>query len=980
MTPLNTKMNPIILLSSPPVPSLRITTANTGTTISSPPSSPLLSPSALLQELVEKGTAAIQKQKDTRAPPPRQALSNENVWNVLNGGDCGDGAVSKLPPQSKRATDPIVKTSRAKRDSVTRTLSDFLAKSKALREAGAKDAYRPKTKNTRKKGVTKDGQTVAKTTKRFTPTKSPPFVQPDTAQVPSKPVAYEKPVPIPRPPNKPITEPPISPIRSQWPPAKDAVIGINSSPALGDIESSGEWDTEDRGKLGFANMVSEMKLSRSCSRDGSAVPSLGGLDKPGNGLIKRRAIEMVNLPSNSTIPSSQPKASKPKQPRKKPKTITGQATAQYREANAAARHSLLDYFTLEDATAENAAAEKPTRKRKAASERKRDPVPAPVLLSPKAAKRQFDEMECIFGSSSQLEAMTEIESVDNPGPAEDEDALDYMPPSTSIVRRSFLKTLTKDRKGGNKLVGTRHRTNIDLLDVSVVEDFEVHSEQSPIEQPRLPESQLGRGTASKLWDAAARDLDGGLLSVEVVDMSLSNDIPSLPSSPEPIEEISTAGSSDLSEGPAISGHVGAVDDEPVPNLRIEGQSMRPPPSWVVRDEDIPSLQMEGQPANAPQKNGVEEEFIPHLRIEGMPAPIKATRFTIPDTDEAKELPSGELAKTSDHASMLPNGVTASCAGAPASIAAALFDSSATASNPGPRVQSEPSMPDYNAWITTKLKAEVAKYGFKDLKTRHRMVSMLEQCWLAKNKRTIEQGVNRSTEAVTANTLIQRTRSASPSFVHPAQFGGPSGPPGRGYSTTTVPGVSKSRGNRPIIRQSPPENGVLGPPDRGRSPTPRDQSTTNQPVAKQPSISNAPETGMLYPPRSRSSSKFAQSNPFQLPKRNAKKRNQKQNSSSPSSKSASPSRSSSRSPKRFRKMISCIVRDIKPGSEGYKFSHAILMYDPISVEELVEWLNAQGIVEGGFGKHTVTAKDVKSWCISKGICCFSEDGRRVKRKK
>jgi hypothetical protein len=80
------------------------------------------------------------------------------------------------------------------------------------------------------------------------------------------------------------------------------------------------------------------------------------------------------------------------------------------------------------------------------------------------------------------------------------------------------------------------------------------------------------------------------------------------------------------------------------------------------------------------------------------------------------------------------------------------------------------------------------------------------------------------------------------------------------------------------------------------------------------------------------------------------------------------------------MISRIILDIEPGSEGCRFSHAILMYDPISVEELAEWLNARGIMEGGFGKHTVTTKDVKNWCISKGICCFSEDGWRVKRKR
>jgi len=679
---------------------------------------------------------------------------------------------------------------------------------------------------------------------------------------------------------------------------------------------------------------------------------------------------MVNLPSSSAVTSSEPKTSERKQARKKPKTITGQATAQYREAKAAASHSLLDYFTLEDANSESAAAEKPTRKRKTASERKRHSVPAPILLSPKAAKRQFDETECIFGTSSQLEVMAEIEIVDKPEPAEDENAPDYMPPSTSIVRRSFLKTLTKDRKGGNKLMGTRRGTNIDLLDGSMVEDFEVYHEGFPAEQPKLPESRLGRGTASKLWDAAARDLDGGLLSVEVVDMSLGNDLPSLPSSPKPVQEILTTRSSDPSEGLALPEHVGTVDDEPVPNLRIEGQPMRSPLSTVVHEEDIPNLRIEGQPANAPQKNDAQEELAPNLRIEDMPAPVKVTRSAVLAADEVKQL---------DHASpRIPCDVTTSGVDAPAGPAGTLANPPTIASNPYPRMQPEPSMPDYNAWITTKLKAEVAKYGFKDLKTRPRMVSVLEQCWLAKNKRNIEQEANKGMGVATSSILTHRTRSTSPSQANRAQSSGPNNPSHRGYSTTATSGVSGFRENGPTIRRVPTEGRGQRPPARGRSPTPRDRPTTNQPTARQPGINNALGTAAQCPQKSQSLYKPAASTSPQSPKRKSRKRKRKQNPPSPSPpKSSSPSRS--RSPMRFRKMISRVILDIKPGSEGYKFLHAILMYDPISVEELAEWLNTQGIKEGGFGTHiVVTAKDVKNWCISKGVCCFSEDAWKRKK--
>ncbi|RPB03163.1 hypothetical protein L873DRAFT_283884 [Choiromyces venosus 120613-1] len=1003
MAPLKTTTDPIILLSSPPVPSLRITTTNANTTISSPLSSPLLSPSALLQELVEKGKATIGKQKDTKTPPRQVTLGG--IWSVPSESEDLAGVVTKPPPKRKRTTkptgDPIVKNSRAKRDSISPTLTDVLLKSKALDQVGAKDPNKPKTKTTRKKGAGKDGHIVAKSSKRSMPTKSRFFGQPDTAEASSKPLAYEKPALIPKSPNKLLSEPPIHPARRQWTPVKDTVISIDSSPITDDLETGEEKDTKYRRLPDFASMVGEMKLSTSYGREGSAVPLFGGLDKPGNVLIKKRAIEMVNLPNSSTLAGHKPKAPKLKQPKKKQKTITGQATAQYREAKEAASHSLLEYFTPEDPSAESAAAEKPTRKRKTASEKNKDSIPAPVLLSPKAAKRQFDETECIFGTSSQLEVMAEIEIVNSPEPAEDENAPDYLPPSTSIVRRSFLKTLTKDRKGGNKLVGTRRGANIDLLDVSIVEDFEAPSHEFPVE-PKLPESRLGRGTTRKLWDAAARDLNGGLLSVEVIDMSLGNDIPSLPSSPRPIEEISAAGNPDLLEDPALSEPGEVIEDEPIPNLRIEDQSMGTPLGKVVQGEDIPNLRIEGQPANVSQENGVEEEFIPNLRIEDMPAPVKMTRVAMSDADEPNDLTFGDLAKTLDRASsIIPNSATISCVGVTANIATTLVDSSAATSGPGPRVQFVTSMPDYNAWITTKLKAEVAKYGFKDLKTRPRMISILEQCWQAKNKRNIEHDGNKCMGVTISNTFTQRTRSTSPSLSYHAPSGGPYNPPSRGYSTTTAPGVSKFRENGPTIRRCPTRRPspirtrcpsgteIFKSPDRGRSPTPRDQPTTSPPVAGQPAASKAPRSSLEHPPRPLSPSKPAQSIPLRSPKRKAKKHKHKQKHHSPSSprslsKSLSLSRSRScsrsRSPTKTPKMISCIILGVKPGSEGFKFSQAILMYDPISVEELMEWLNTRGIREGGYGKEAVVSTgEVKDWCISNGICCVLEDaGWRAQR--
>ena len=248
-----------------------------------------------MQELVEKGTAAKWKQKYTRTRPLPQVIL-ENISNDRENSGGLDSVITKLPLKRTGAAEPtgdlIANISRGKRDSTAPKLTGLLVKSKVLGEAGGKGANKPKTKNTRKKGARKDGQIVAKSTKRSMPSKSPFFVRPDAAEVPRKPVTYEKPALIPKSPNKLITEPPVLPLHRQRTPAKDTVICIDSSPAPADIEASEGNDTKDKGRLDFADMVSEMKLLKSYR---SGVPSLGGLDKSGNGLVRKRAIEVSLL-------------------------------------------------------------------------------------------------------------------------------------------------------------------------------------------------------------------------------------------------------------------------------------------------------------------------------------------------------------------------------------------------------------------------------------------------------------------------------------------------------------------------------------------------------------------------------------------------------------------------------------------------------------------------------------------------------------
>ncbi|KAF1737507.1 Structure-specific endonuclease subunit slx4 [Beauveria bassiana] len=225
-------------------------------------------------------------------------------------------------------------------------------------------------------------------------------------------------------------------------------------------------------------------------------------DEDGSIFRKRKLIDAVSTRSGqgTTVVPEPAIVKKKAASKKKPRTITGLATAAYKlasqpdsgfEEEAHTRPSIAEAQTA-TITATNAPAKK-TRKRTSKApkkSRKKEPPPKPVLLSPSAALRQVANQDFLFGTSSQLA------QEQSPG---------------------FLRDLARAMKYSNE---------IDYASLS-----------TPINSDAIEPPEARRS----LWDAAARDEAGDVFDLGIQELAQkSQDLPSLEAQADPFGYVKEA--------------------------------------------------------------------------------------------------------------------------------------------------------------------------------------------------------------------------------------------------------------------------------------------------------------------------------------------------------------------------------------------------------------------------------------------------------
>jgi hypothetical protein len=356
---------------------------------------------------------------------------------------------------------------------------------------------------------------------------------------------------------------------------------------------------------------------------------------------KRKLIELVKT-SVSTAAAVSPKE---KIPKKKARTITDQATSAYAEEEELPTKPapLLQYFsyqTTESGTNDGfKVPPKPRSKSpvKGTSKAKKGSAQAPILLSPESALKQSGNQDFVFGTSSQLARE------DSP---------------------TLLRDLHEAMQASNEV--DEDDSFADLI-----------GESAPA---TLINRVRARPSAKRnLWSAAARDITGELLEVEMIDLV----------------------------------------DSPV----IKRQA-----KVMMEQEAIRRLENQAEDDVWHDIEGVVSEKL--AQTDANSEDLQTTSLVEEVAEVAKKV------KASANESSLRSSKTAKKNESPSRLAKSPVKASAEAAKP-----TDGQRPDFSSYTTAQLAKEIASYRFKPVKNRDQMITLLEKCWEGKNMIALGLGTN-----------------------------------------------------------------------------------------------------------------------------------------------------------------------------------------------------------------------------------------------
>ncbi|KAF5688996.1 structure-specific endonuclease subunit SLX4 [Fusarium circinatum] len=415
--------------------------------------------------------------------------------------------------------------------------------------------------------------------------------------------------------------------RLDWtPPAQKTIVDIESDSSVFKKLGSSEADPQPV----FKNLVE----GYSCMEEPNESTShsiRNASDEDSSFLKKRKRIELLATKGTDPPAMAPDKSPTKKAPKKKrPRTITELATAAYRVPSQPDTEppnaSILDHFPTTDKETGSLTDEhrknvkgKSTSRRKPSKAPKKKVPPKPVLLSPSAALAQVANQDFVFGTSSQL-------------------------------AREESPTVLRDLQAALRQSNQHH-------DIDLSTPLNSDAIESP--QPR-----------SNLWDAAARDAEGDLFDVEVINL---------------------ADDTGLSEVGHVSNPFGyqlGADDSVI---CVE--------SRVLNDHIPPANPCDDRPS--PDEKDLVDS--------GAGTPY----FSDSELSTSTDIHRPPLAQTEfGQANQMMT------AEEPESL---------------PELPAQPPRPNYEAFTDIRLAREIKRFGFKPIKRRSAMIALLDQCWQSKSR-------------------------------------------------------------------------------------------------------------------------------------------------------------------------------------------------------------------------------------------------------
>ena len=302
---------------------------------------------------------------------------------------------------------------------------------------------------------------------------------------------------------------------------------------------------------------------------------------------------------------------------------------------------------------------------------------------------------------------------------------------------------------------------------------------------------------------------------------------------------------------------------------------------------------------------------------------------------------------------------------PRSIAEAALKKRPRTRSPVKRVTNGKSLPDqmpnFKGYTDVQLSKEVASYGFKSIKKREAMITLLERCWESKVSMALQ-------EVPTGGNICRPSTSKADAMDEESKQKGP----------------AKRKGRPPkAVAALPPtsEEGIDAPLKKPRGRPRKDSNSTSTPTKRKrtvvsPNKSSATATAAaLAADEIYDSSPPTPSPPRRRPRSKPPPQLSLSQIVSTSANHTNVAKSKLNEARLFPEVTKAIT-SFPPSHDPdtLTFHQKMLMYEPIVLEDLTAWLNTEGLNRIGEDGE-VSTEQVKAWCEARSVCCLWRENLR-----
>ncbi len=308
----------------------------------------------------------------------------------------------------------------------------------------------------------------------------------------------------------------------------------------------------------------------------------------------------------------------------------------------------------------------------------------------------------------------------------------------------------------------------------------------------------------------------------------------------------------------------------------------------------------------------------------------------------------------------------------------------------------PVMPSYEGWSDDDLKKQIAKWGFKPVRQREKMIELLGRCWRSKhNTESDGDDHNDPTDALTHGDFLSKVHDISarptpkvkkPRAKRKSESGEPATPkePKRRKKAVdesgNVPKKEKAPRKRATRKKVIPDEKIVDVDDIQDSNIEHVTTNLDNPLAASTKGKKKTIARPATPPPTLPQLDFTSSSP-------ALEHNQQAGAATGLSVDNSDIRDADLTPEQTPLAAimtqihaaihhSAAVSDKAQDSRNHQTSptwrEKILLYDPIVLEELTVWLNTEGFKSIGEDRE-VSPLEVRDWCEQNGVCCLGVGG-------